>query len=121
LKTKFLSFILASLLIFTIAFPAFASSDYVNADYDFDNQLFVISGDIGDGVHMVTVYVYRSSNGAPVYVDQVDSESDGTYSASVPFDVLTKETYDIIVSSDNLVTYHTASKFFNPELFHPKM
>ena len=116
MKTKFLCFILASLLIFTFASPAFASTDYVNADYDFDNQLFVISGDIGDGVHMVTVYVYRSSNGAPVYVDQVDSESDGTYSASVPFDVLTKETYDIIVSSDNLVTYHTASKFFNPEL-----
>lgn len=116
MKTKLLCFVLCAFLVFSFACPAFASADYVNADYDFDNQLFVISGDIGDGVHMVTVSVYRESNGAPVYIDQVNSKSDGTYTASIPFDVLAKETYNVIVSSDNLASYHSASRYFNPEL-----
>jgi len=94
--------------------PVVFASGYVDASFDYDNKLFVVSGDVGDGAHEVTVSVYRRSDGAPVYIDQLTSMADGTYKATVPFDVLTKDTYDIIVSSDNLADFCTAAKFFDP-------
>lgn len=113
MKTKITAVIMSVCILLSASFAVFAS-DYVSADYDFENKLLVILGDIGDGVHMVTVSVYKDSDGSPVYVDQTDSSSEGIYSVSIPFDVLDKDTYSITVSSDNLVDFHTVSKFFDP-------
>lgn len=113
MKTKILAITLCVLMIFASCPAAFAAP-YVDASFDYDNKLFVVSGDVGDGAHEVTVSVYRQGGGAPVYIDQLSTSADGTYKATVPFEVLSKDTYDIIVSSDNLADFHTATKFFDP-------
>lgn len=93
-----------------------ADGGILGTEYDIKNKALLLSGDVGDGAWEATLSIYLSATGIPVYVDQFTTESDGTYSVSVPFSLLSEGNYDITFTSENRAEKTRQTVYFDPEL-----